>query len=243
MNIRLIYPLVLAIFCILATHTPAVHAHLISGTLAFPASLKSNPMLRIYYGGHIIPYETHPNKKVSFWIPAHESQTTFYVLVTKSVGVQTKQRGEIKNNTIDYLKVPEGQAYKLYELELVQELPEIPDEQATHKKQIKKIAAPTYHWNITEQTIDTETQRIPDETVIVCYFPEYIENLSGGSALELPTVTITPNIVQKAGSEEKLHEASTTLVLASIDTDTIHNAPEPQATKQGSERILIAPTL
>ena len=62
--------------------------------------------------------------------------------------------------------------------------------------------------------------------------------LNGGSKLELPAIIIKHNVIDLMGSEEKLHEASVKLQIASLDTDTIHT-PTKREIKQDYQCTLI----
>ena len=64
--------------------------------------------------------------------------------------------------------------------------------------------------------------RIPDETIIIRYNPDYVQALEGGNNIEFPKIIIKPDILKLVGSEAKLHELSNSWFLAALNTDTIH---------------------
>ncbi len=194
--------------------------NLIMGTIQFPNSIHHMPNPRIYYGGRIALREAHnESKTVTFSIPKNKYTNSFYLLITESIGCQTKQ-----DNIIDYLKISPDKKHKLYGIRLLEH----------HNNPTET----DYYWDIIETRVDN-SGRIPDNTIIVCLPSNYIEGVDGGSALELPTIKIKQNILDVAGSEEKFDEASIALLLASLDSDTIHT-PVEQAIKHVNKHTLIA---
>jgi len=203
--------------------------------------LKKVPAIRVYYGGKIVNSYTHEDiPKVTFEVSKNNQQTTFYLLVTEQIKYQVKTFSDIscQSNTIDYLQLPSNQQYKFYRLELIPDAIESIDNMELLKQQ---NALPeknnNYHWKIYEEQLP-ENGKIPDETIVVCYFPDAIAMLNGGSKLELPAIVIKRNVIDLMGSEEKLHEASVKLQIASLDTDTIHT-PTKREIKQDYQRTLI----
>jgi len=230
------------IFTCLSTITPFLYGRsLLMGMIQFPRMLKKVPAIRVYYGGKIVNSYTHEGiPKVTFEVSRNNHQTIFYLLVTEHIKYQVKTFSDVswQSNTIDYLQLPPNQQYKFYRLELVSDAIESID----NMKFLKQQNVPTeennsYHWKIYEEQLP-KSGKIPDETIVVCYFSNAIAMLNGGSKLELPTIVIKHNVIDLMGSEEKLHEASVKLQIASLDTDTIHT-PTKREIKQDYQRTLI----
>ena len=210
------------------TNPPATP--LILGAFQFPQTIASVPVPRIYHMGKTIPCEVHEGtKKVTFDLPKQKNVHKFSLLVTESIRYELKKNDFLDQQTVDYICVPAGKPYKYYELKLTNEKKE--------NEESKKLC-----WKIKEKQLTLNTHRIPDEAIIVLYSPEYIEGLSGGTLLELPVITIKPDVVELAGSAENLYESSIKLQLASLNSDAIH-APLKHVIKQIGQRTLIAPTL
>ncbi|MDP3889443.1 MAG: hypothetical protein Q8Q25_02800 [bacterium] len=224
-NLFLVF-LVSLISSSLATYT--VHASgLIVGTIQFPKILSTVPIIRVYTCGKKIPYhlcETNDeSKQFTFRIPALIDQQKFILLITDKVHFETIHENI---NVIEYLKVLPGQAYKFYELTLI-----------TEKTSGSEKNEHEYRWDIKETKL--VNGRIPDETIIICYDPTCIDSLSGGSPFELPTIKVKGDVLKEFGSEKNLHDLSNTLLLASIDSDTIH-ADIQQEVKQKAQTNIIA---
>ncbi len=230
------------IFTCLSTITPFLYTRsLLMGMIQFPRMLKKVPAIRVYYGGKIINSYRHEGiPKVTFEVSKNNHQTTFYLLVTEHIEYRVKTLSDLscQSNTIDYLQLPPNQQYKFYRLELV------PDaiESINNMELLKQQNTPSeennsYHWKVYEEQLPGNG-KIPDETIVVCYFPNVVAMLNGGSKLELPTIVIKQNIIDLMGSEEKLHEASVKLQIASLDTDTIHT-PTKRKIKQDYQCTLI----
>ena len=128
--------------------------------------------------------------------------------------------------TIDFITIPHGQTYKLYHLLLLED----------------QAQPNTYTWQVTPQLLSESSRRLPDETIIVLYVPEYVQAVSGGNTLELPTIVIKSDVIDLAGSEDALLDQSIALQMAGLNSDTIHS-PLKHAIKQIGHRTLIAPTV
>lgn len=243
--------LLLFIFSYLATTILFLYPRsLLMGLIQFPRVLKKIPPIRVYYGGKIINSYAHKGiPKVTFEISKTNQQTIFYLLVTENIHYQVKEFSDrtYQSNIIDHLQLPPHQLYKFYRLELVPSSIETTDnnmellaqEQTSLKN--KKDKTDNYHWKISEKRLP-QNGKIPDETIVICYFPHAIATVKGGSKIELPTLIIKPNIIELMGSEEKLHEASIKLQLASLDLDTIH-APTKREIKQHYQHTLVINTI
>ncbi len=229
------------IFAYLSITMPLLHARsLMMGMIQFPRTLKKTPSIRIYYCGKIVNSHTHKDMpKVTFEVSKNNHQTTFYLLVTEQIQYQIKTCNHLgwQSNTIDYLRLPPKQPYKFFRLELLPDVLETMNAIKTSKTNELETENKQYHWQVYEEQLPA-TGKIPDETIVVCYFPELITMNKGGNKLELPPITIKRNIIDQMGSEEKLYEESLKLQIASLDTDTIH-VPTKQEIKQDQQRTLI----
>ena len=211
---------------------------LIMGAVQFPSSVTKVPRMRIYCGGQIIPYEScdteYEAKKFIFKIPKTRYQRTFHIFITESINFKAAKNRTKKEpqNTIKYLTVPAGQAYKLYKLKLVPTAPENEFDDDSKDQ--------TYQWKIKEESIAEKKRKIPEDAIIVCYNPDWVDELRIENAFELPTIALKKNLLELAGTEQKLAEFSDTLLLASINSDTIH-ATMRQVIKQDMQRTTIAP--
>lgn len=186
------------------------------GTIQFPQTMSSIPNIRVYSGGYKIKSETTAHG-LTFEVPEEKHRRKFNILITEKVQFQT----EADTNTIQYLKIADGQKYKYYTVVLMKNDDDIHFDAIADAKN-KKKTIPQFEWDIEEHALDLANGRIPDDAIIICFNPSYVDHLEGGNALELPKVVIKKNIIQLAGSEDNLLDASATLMLSSLDTDTIH---------------------
>lgn len=236
---------------------PAIAQNLMMGTIQFPNTISSVPDVRVYRGGHKIPCESdQDSKKITLTIPREPREETFHLLVSETISFHQVDcdHPEEAQNTIGYFRVPKKQDYKLYKLQLVCEQPDqngnplqsyrhMFDADATNRFSQKdtKKKQPMYSWRVTEQTLPEGTRSIPEDTIIVYYYPHLIESISGGSKFELPTIKIKPDLLALVGSELKLHELSDGLVLSCLDHDSLH-ATIQQKVRFGKLHTLVAPT-
>lgn len=183
-------------------------------TIQFPTSLKSVPGVRVYCAGTKLPCQIdHETNRLTFTVEAKKHRTLFDMVIT------ALPQFESKENTIKFLKVANSRPYKLYTLELITMLRESAN---TSPEKIAELfnQEPTYTWRINEGKL--LNNRIPDNAIIVCYDPQYVDNLIGGSAVEFPKIVIKEDIVNLVGSEKKLHDMSARLILDLLHMDTIH---------------------
>lgn len=225
--------LALIFFAILASYT--VHTALFSqsqsqslfiGTIQFPASIQKVPGIRIYCSGHKITCETNDEtKQLLFSIPEINDSKKNFLLITEAL------QFEVEENTVKYIKTAHKTPYKLYSLELRKLVlhtgEEIVNENERDGARLH-MAEPetTYSWLVEEAQLDSTTGKVPDNTIIVCYTPDYIDHLEGGTSIELPRIIIKENLLEIAGSEQNLHDSATRLLLSVIDYDTLHKKIE-----------------
>lgn len=244
-------------FLISAISTQAIHSNLMMGTIQFPSELASVPSIRIYRSGHKIVSELDEvSKKITLTIPREPREETFYLLISEAIQfhqIESDHETETQN-TISFFRVPQKQPYLLYKLTLVCEQSEqnstgplqnykhtFEGDIANHfgNKKGKKMQE-KYVWKITEETLSKETGRIPDDTIIVYYYPHLIESISGGSKFELPTIKMKSDILTLVGSEKTLHELSDCLLLSCLDHEPLYSTAK-QRIRFEKQHTLVAP--
>lgn len=201
------------------------------GNIVFPSTLEMVPSIRVYYAGRKIVCETDDyGKKVTFSIPEQKQRTFFFMLITSDIEFCSHE------NTVPFLKLKKNAPYKFFVMELIQvEAP---------KKKKRPWANPfeknmEYTWAIRQLELQLPDGRIPDETIIIRYHPDYVYALEGGNNIEFPKIIIKPDILKLVGSEAKLHELSNKWFLAALNTDTIHDtAPAQIRTNPHSKTVL-----
>ncbi len=182
------------------------------GSVQFPQSLEMVPHVRFYRSGISIESEIdNKSKKASFSIMDDRSQLHFTLLITDCFAFHTE------HNTGKYIKIDPQQPYKYYILTLKEITPDSPEYCAKPKGSTTQ-----YTWVVKEVPLPFPNGRVPDDTLIMCYNPDFIDSVRGGNVVALPTIFIKPNIVALVGSEDKLHDASDELVLSSIDYNMLH---------------------
>jgi hypothetical protein len=195
------------------------------GSVQFPKTLTDIPHFRIYYGGNKIKSDIHVNsKKVVFSIPEDKRRTSFTVIITESIQFASE------DNTIMYLKLAKNQSYKFFSIQLIKM------ENAIIENDKRKD--PTYEWIIEQQHINLLDGRIPDDALIICMNPNFIQGLEGGNSVEFPKIIVKSDVVQLAGSESKFEDSYAKLLLSSLDTDAIH-ANIHEEVKQNNQRSRI----
>jgi len=230
-SIIVVWCLVSLIFAPLTSATTRAYnpcvSPLILGSIQFPHTVSHMPVPRIYFAGKTIPCDVlKGEKKITFDLFKYKAMTHFYLLITESIAHVLKKNPQIEcMQTIDYITIPPYQSYKLYHLTLVED----------------QAQPETYSWHIEPQLLNEHNRRLPDETIIVLYMPEYVQTVSGGNSLELPTIIMKPDIIDLAGSQDALIDQAITLQMAGLNSDTIHS-PLKHAIKHIGHRTLIAPT-
>jgi hypothetical protein len=203
---------------------------LILGTIQFPSTLLTVPTVRLYCAGQIVPSTIdQKNKTISFTIPKYAQQYHFYLLIAQKVHfapASSRYQAGTTTNTAAYLKLEPSQQYKLYSLLLIPEL--------TSDNQLR------YTWRITPAQLDPHELKIPDDTLIFCYNPAWVENIKGSNSFELPTIKISNNVVEMCGSEQAFQTMSAHIMLACLDSDTLHATQGKQHMWHNENRITIA---
>jgi hypothetical protein len=193
----------------------------------FPGTLETVPTIRAFYAGRKISGEVSGNS-VTFSFPEMR-RNFFYLLISHDLEFGSP------DNTISCLKLKKSANYKFYALELVS---------VENKKRKKSLNQPQfdYTWNVKELSLSLAGNRIPDDTVIVWYNPDFIKGLEGGNLIEFPKIIIRPDIVALLGSEEKLHNLSNQYLLSALNLDTIHDNITQEIAYTASPKTILALT-
>ena len=204
------------------------------GSIQFPITLHHVPSMRVFCGGNKITCEKNDvSKRITFTIPEDKHRTQFPLIITEHVQFEVQE----DSNTIKFLKIPAKQRYKLYMLELLKVAKEDTSETKKPARGSSLYASTldssySYEWLIHEEKDSLIDGKIPDDAIVVYFKPEYVQSLRGGNAFELPRIMIKKDIAQLAGSEEKLHDFSKSLVISSLDLNAIHANVQAQVTQE-----------
>ncbi len=232
---RTYFPYLAAIIClfILSQSAPRLYCQspiaskiLYSGSIQFP-KLHKLPNVRIYWKGYRVKCECNDDTKKMCFIFADESnKPSFKVLFTESLQFETEQ------NVVKYLKIQEGMPYRFYSLTL-SKADSLLDEEFDKTNQQKS-------WRIREYRHALHNGIIPDDTIIVCLNPDYIDKLEGGDSVTLPTIKIRNDVLQLVGSEAKLHERADELFLSLVmDCDAIHTAMQEEVRPKYEQKMVL----
>lgn len=208
---------------------------LFMGSIQFPQTLKHTPGVRIYYHGKKLMTEIdNDSKRILFTVPEQKQRTFFYLLVTPEVDFVCR------DNNVEHLRLKSKTNHKLYALELVAEktTPAVNTNSVTIGKGAPQKT--NYTWAVKEIAFFDQTGRIPDDALIICYDPQYINSFEGGSAIEFPKIIIRPDAIKLAGSEEKFQNQSTRWLLAALNTDMIHETMTQQVKFSSHPKTIIA---
>jgi len=177
--------------------------------------------LNVVYSGTEVIISSHEaaSPKITFEIPKNSDQWHFDVLVTPAkIEYQLKQfpDQEELQNTVDYLKIDPKSNYKYYSLDFADG-----------------------SWEIKEEKLP-ETGQIPDRTLIIECYPDWIQEFKGGSAVELPTLYLNNAINNLGLTQEDFKEALVKLELTALDSKIIHSPVRRKTqTISDKKRILI----
>lgn len=201
--------------------------NLIMGSIKFPKSITQVPMIRIRCMGQRIPTAScevnHITKEFSYSIPLPAAQKTFYMLITEDVqgkNITQNQSHASAVNTIQYLKILPEQAYTCYKCVLTNQ--------------------PKNTWRITPHTLDPDTGQIPDDAIIICYNPAYVDRIEGQNKFTLPRIIIKEEILDLVGSNEDFEQYNTRTLLTAMNNDALH-APLNQHVIHQKDRNIITP--
>lgn len=224
--------LIVSLICAILSSGQVLTHSLMVGTIQFPLNVSSVPSVRIYCAGKIIPCTIDQRgKTVSFTIPKYQGQDVFNLLVTERVGFsfnESKYQDDT-HNTASFLRLKEGQPYRLFHLMLMPKITE-------NRTQLIK------EWRIRPSVLSLRDFRVPDDAIIVCLNPDWVAGLDTKSCtdLQLPTIDIKSNIIELTGSADKFLESSAKIMLAALDSDTMHANQEAPEMRHLENRITIA---
>ncbi len=225
-KINLIF-LALSLFCQLkasSSHT------ILPCTIEFPKAVKTVPQICVRYCGDRFTCETdREGKRACFTLPVDKNCTHFSLLITQSFDYEIA-----KDNTVQYFTVDPECKYKFYNMELVR----APKKRYRTSGESKKTVQKKDHWIIKEEQLKKDG-RLPDDTIIVMLNAEYVDEVTGKNGFELPSIAIKRNVIEIAGSEKKLHENATQLILASLDYNLLHSHCKVH-TRQDKQKVIIA---
>lgn len=194
----------------------------ILGALHYEGGVDSLPTPLYYDGNNIMAHLNKQKNHLAFEIPRSRNNQTYYIIVTQQIIPVAKKAAwapeELIGNTIDYLKVPKGNDYRLYKVCLASE------KVANQKGQYERI----YYWEVTEMVLP-ENGQLPPQTLIVYDLPERVLSFeSGGSLISWPTMYM-----------ESATKDTTFLHLAALDLNTIH-VPFKKTFAIDKKRVIIA---
>lgn len=196
--------------------------------IKFPSNVKYVPPVRVYYAGNkIMPQCDNDAKQLTFGISEYKMRNTFYILIAEVDFVS-------EQNTIKYLHVPNVQPYKLYRIAFKTNK----ETDVLNEADAEDIYA-SGAWDINRMYLAGD-RRIPDDTIIVYYNPDFVRTIEGGNALELPTIVFDDRVLNNINSDQ-LYDASIKLVLSSLNCDTIHKKPDEEL-KFPSDKIVLSLT-
>lgn len=201
------------------THSNFVYPYktLLWGAIQFPKEIQNIPDIRIYYCGQRIKCESDNDlKRINFAIP-DDSQTTFYTLI-----ITDNLEFVAEHNIIKYWKIRKNKPFKSFSLETTSKEKLCSLEDCTDQEQ------PQIGWKILPLNKDLIEGHIPDDAIIICVNPAYVDCLQSGSTTTLPAIKMRSDLLALVGSENKLHEFADKLLLELINYDTFHEAMRSQ---------------
>jgi hypothetical protein len=220
--------LLVSLICLIVTSSYT--QSLIMGCIQFPKELPSVPSVRIYYSGKIIKTTPdHEQKKIHFSLPKFGRQFRYSIVITPLLEFAKNTKADTPI-MIDFMKLPNTQNYKMFTLLL---MPKFQDPEDTDAKL-------EYAWRVKDDWILNKDHKIPDDAIIICMDPQWIDHIGGATEYELPTVYVKSNVVNICGSSDNFYDQSAKILLAAMDSDAFHNASEEPYIKQKENCIMIA---
>lgn len=227
------YPFLVSTILLLLTSANIQSRGLMIGTINFPKNLPTIPHVRIYYEGKIVNGTPDNQKKsISFSIPKLDQEFKFTLLITESIefAISEVKIKDTQQNTISFMKIPEEHTYKLYDLLL---LPKFNTENS-------KKPTLEYQWKVCSQLRCMPNRMVPDNALVLLLDPAWIESVQGTTEYEFPTITIDQARITENGSTEQFYKKTDEIILAAIDSDTMHAMSDKPAIKQAHSRVTIA---
>lgn len=210
-----------------------ISSPLLLGSIQFPVAVPVAMALPIFYDGRKIESEVNEaHHKIMFEIPWIRGQYRVYVLITEKDPQKVYKPlldTDSVYNTIDYLKLPHDQPYKLYCLTLV------PVTDAPQSK--NAIHQTCWTWHIEQIALPAGGQ-IPDQTITILYFPQLVDLLEGGNHMTLPTIVMRSDMLTLCESVSSLYQDTVKLQLAALDTNAIH-APIKKSIQQNANKTIV----
>lgn len=208
------------IFAILSTGSIILAAPSSIGcTIQYSKDSILTPLNVISSGTQLIVSTHEASMKMTFDIPKNSEQTHFDLLITAAkIDYQLKEfpEQEAFQNTIDYLKINPEESYKYYNLDLVDGT-----------------------WQIAEKKLP-ESGKIQDRTIIIECYPEWIQDIKGGSIVELPTIYLNNTVTELGSTPEDIQEALVKLELIALDSKNLHaQVRRKTQTISDKKRVLI----
>lgn len=199
-----VYAILTALTIACAWHIQTDARATIDGTISFPDTVTTPPIIRLYHCGRKLVSEQRGNT-VTFSIRKEQNVKQMFLLIASRISPIGARRNETPLvNTVDHLAVPENLSYKFYSLVLEEK---------------------TGHWAVAgTRALNTERQ-IPDNTIIVLWDPNTIASVSGETATDSLRITCRDDIISFFGSEQKLQECAAKIQLEAINSDLFHETP------------------
>lgn len=164
----------------------------------FPEFFKSKPQIQAYYRGYNLPIKSGICK-----LP-EDTGSMFYIIIAKTISF-------IKSESNNYLKLKPGSHSKCYRI--------LRNSTAAFNPEQKP-------WKIQEELQEEQSERLPDNSIIICMDPNYVKELkidsknSNKNSKEkvLPIIIIDPEV-----SESEFNKSLEFSLLASLDINAIHS--------------------
>ncbi len=229
---------------LLMSATPIMSASqsMFIGTIQFPATIKKVPNLRIWYGGHKITGETNNRtKQLIFSIPEIGESKKFHIVISDSIQFEMEEDAD---NTAKYMKIGNNKPYKCCEIVRMKQ------EQSFHtnatyeytgSRPLINESKVAYSWKITKKGLDNNRQ-LPENAIVICFPSDYVDRIEGGNKSELPRIMVKQDLLERVGSEQKLHDQATELLLSAINFDTMHTKITQEIKNQPTKTIIACKT-
>jgi hypothetical protein len=226
---RTLIGLTVLTFCILPLQAEFQQT-LFMGTIQWPMILKKIPSTRIYHSGHqLIGEINNETRQITYSVPESRdiSLITFIIVEPQNITLQ-----KADDNTIQHLTLAKNAPYKCFQATRI-----TIDATAENSGRTNKTT-PTESWRVEKRKLH-EDGNIPDNALIICSTPDFIDDISGGNSIDLPTIHICSDVLTKIGSEAALHEAADTFLITCLNLDTLHTKLTFDV-KQHQEKKLVA---
>jgi len=202
---------------------------LFMGTVQWPTTLKKIPSMRFYHAGHqLIGEINNETRQITYTVPESRNIDIVTFIIAEPQNIKPLMA---EDNTIQHLTIVKNSPYKCFQAMRITTDP-------TTTLGLSNKTSPTESWRIEKRKLH-EDGKLPDNALIICCNPDFVDDLSGGNSIDLPTLHICSDILTKVGSEEALHEASDTILITCLNLDTLHTKLTFDV-KQHQEKKLVA---